>query len=119
MLQIVVGWMRRQFGFVPVETVAIQGEDALHSDSIAVSQDASQNGIRFQIDQFQGLFERIGYWETVEFFTARGRSIEGPEDFDRGADGGLDGIIRITAPTDRGAQIVAGKIRMIILKHDY
>jgi hypothetical protein len=124
MLQVVIGWIQHRLGFLPVDTITIDGADALDIGPAGLAQEltgaaASQIGIRFQLDEFRRLFNRIGHWETVEFFTARGRPIEGPDDFDKGADGGLDGIIRITAPTERGARIIAGRISKIIVKQDY
>ena len=58
MLQVVIGWVGRQFRFLPVETVVIDGVDALGSDGAELLHeiagiDASQNGMRFQIDQFR------------------------------------------------------------------
>ena len=124
MLQVVIGWIQHRLRFLPVDTITIDGADSLDIGPAKPAQelagvDASQIGIRFQLDEFRRLFSRVGHWETVEFFTARGRPIEGPEDFDKGADGGLDGIIRITAPTERGARIIAGRVSKIIVKQDY
>jgi hypothetical protein len=72
MLQVVIGWIQHRLGFLPVDTITIDGADALDIGPAPLAQEltgavASQIGIRFQLDEFRRLFNRIGHWETVEF----------------------------------------------------
>jgi hypothetical protein len=76
-------------------------------------------GLRFHRDEFSRLFEAVDGWPTVEFLTARGLPIDGFDDLPRSADGGIDLVVRITAPTERGARNIAGRIRNMIVNQRY
>jgi hypothetical protein len=51
--------------------------------------------------------------------TASGRPIESIRDVPKGADGGIDVVIRIVTDTEHGARVVAGKIRRMIVQQAY
>lgn len=109
MIQFVVGWVKDFFDrskirvFNPVETVT-----------------ASQIGYHFEHHELRRLMVRLKRFETVEFTDVYGAALtlEGiAERF--GKDGGIDCVIHIVAPTDRGAKNVAARIRNIIIRGDY
>lgn len=109
MIQLVVGWVKDFFNpskvqeFKPVEKVT-----------------PSRMGYYFEHDELKRLMKRLKNFETVEFTDASGTSLT-PESIDKrfGKDGGIDCIIRIVAPTEKGASNVAGRIRNILVNGDY
>jgi hypothetical protein len=109
-IQFVVGWVKETFfhfstveEFEPVETVT-----------------ASRRGYNFEHDELKSLMARLERFETVEFTDGYGASLT-PESIDKrfGKDGGIDCVIHIVAPTEKGAKNVAARIRNIIIKGDY
>lgn len=80
----------------------------------------SKMGYHFEHDELKRLMYRLHRFETVEFTDAYGTPLS-PETIDKryGKDGGIDCVIRIVAPTERGASNVAGRIRNIIISGDY
>jgi hypothetical protein len=104
MLQIIVDWIGRLGKSQPEEVYVPTPRE---------------EGIRFQRDEFERLLNAIGHWRSVEFFTAHNVRIEDTEDVPKGADGGIDAIIRIVASTEHGAKIIAGRIRNIIVTQKY
>jgi hypothetical protein len=79
----------------------------------------SELGIRFQRKEFRKLLKAVGHWPSVELMTASGRPIESMRDVPKGADGGIDAVIRIVTDTEHGARVVAGKIRRMIVQQAY
>ena len=75
----------------------------------------SEMGFKFQADELSWLMDNLKGFETVEFLDPRGGGVLDPNH--KGADGGIDCIIRITATTERAAHQVAGKIRQRIIRH--
>ncbi|MCG9892458.1 MAG: hypothetical protein MH252_15480 [Thermosynechococcaceae cyanobacterium MS004] len=109
MIQLVVGWVKHFFGLSNVE------------EFTSVEQvTPSQMGYRFEHEELKRLMERLKGFETVEFTDAYGEPLIS-ESIDQrfGQDGGIDCIIRIVAPTERGAKNVATRIRNILVKGDY
>jgi hypothetical protein len=106
MLQVVIDWVGRQFGRNRPRVIEVRPSP-------------SEMGFRFQREEFEKLFSVVGHWASVEFFTAWGMPIDAPDDLPRGPDGGVDGVIRITAQTEHGAKIVAGRIRTMLVRQSY
>jgi hypothetical protein len=108
-IQLVVGWVKQFFNlsnvqeFTPVEQVT-----------------PSQKGYQFEHEELKRLMIRLKGFETVEFTDAYGQMLTA-ESIDQrfGSDGGIDCIIRIVAPTERGAKNIATRIRNILVKGDY
>ena len=88
-------------------------------EALANAPSPREVGIRFHRDEFSRLFDAVENWPTVEFITARGLPIECVEDLPRGADGGIDVIVRIVAPTQHGARIIAGRLRKMLVQQAY
>lgn len=102
-LTAVVGWIRGLFGFQAVEEVS-----------------ASEAGYRFEHDELKRLMARLSSFPSVEFSDAYGGPLTAEIIAQRkGPDGGVDCVIRIIAPTEKGAKNVAGRIRSIIRARDY
>lgn len=109
MIKLVVGWVKDFFNFSkvahfkPVTTVT-----------------PSRMGYYFEHDELKRLMKRLKNFETVEFTDASGTPLTA-ESIDKrfGKDGGIDCIIHIIAPTERGANNVAGRIRNILVSGDY
>ena len=108
MIQIVVGWVQSMFG-PEVEVV----------DEIEVQSTPSKLGYRFQRAQFERLFNGIKDWPSIEFLDAYGDPITSLDDVSEGPDGGVDAVIRITTRTEKGAKIVASRVRAMILGRRY
>lgn len=108
-IQLVVGWIKKFFkppqteDFKPVETVT-----------------PSQMGYYFEHNELKRLMIRLARFETVEFTDVYGTPLT-PEKIDKrfGRDGGIDCVLHIVAPTERGAANVATRIRNIIVRGDY
>ncbi|MCT7973963.1 hypothetical protein [Laspinema olomoucense] len=109
MIQLIVGWVQDFFNFSnvkefkPVEKLT-----------------PSQKGYKFEHDELKRLMLRLKRFETVEFTDVEGTPLT-PQIVENryGKDGGIDCVIRIIAPTERGAKIVATKIRNILINGDY
>jgi hypothetical protein len=65
------------------------------------------------------LLNTVGHWDTIEFFTADRVPIDTIDDLPRGPDDGIDAMVRITARTERGALIIAGRLRSIMVNQSY
>jgi hypothetical protein len=119
MLQIVVDWIERRLGSQPevVPPVTDAQLEGLTRQEEGLT--PREEGIRFQREEFERLLNAIGHWQSIEFLTAHGAPIEDIEDVPKGADGGIDVIIRIVADTEHGAKIIAGKIRKMIVTQKY
>lgn len=108
-IQLVVGWVRDFFNssrveeFKPVETVT-----------------PSRMGYHFEHDELKRLMVRLKRFETVKFTDVYGTELTA-ESIDKrfGKDGGIDCVIQIVAPTERGAKNVATRIRNILIKGEY
>ncbi len=87
--------------------------------AIATAPSPRELGIRFHRDEFSRLFDAVETWPTVEFTTARGLPVECVDDLPRGADGGIDVIVRIVAPTEHGARVIAGRLRKMLVHQAY
>ena len=74
---------------------------------------------RFHRQEFARLFEAVEHWPSVEFLTAGGIPVEAVDDLPRSADGGIDVIVRIVAPTERGARNIAGRLRNMLVSQSY
>ena len=73
----------------------------------------------WKFEEFRKLLKAVGHWPSVELMTASGRPIESIRDVPKGADGGIDVVIRIVTDTEHGALVIAGKIRRMIVQQAY
>jgi hypothetical protein len=117
MLRFIVDWLDRRWR--EPETVDIEVFDVVHSPTPDAGLTRSQQGIRFQREEFQRLLKAVGHWESIEFLTAYGSPIASIDDVPAGPDGGIDCVVRITASTERGASVIAGKLRAKIVRQSY
>lgn len=110
MIQMIVGWVRDFFNnssnvveFREIEKIT-----------------PSKMGYKFEHEELKRLMKRLKRFETVEFTDAYGSPLT-PEIIENrfGSDGGIDCILHIVAPTEKGASNVATRIRNIIVKGDY
>lgn len=109
MIQFVVGWVKDFLNFPkveqfqPVETVT-----------------PSRRGYNFEHDELKRIMVRLKNFETVRFTDVYDISLT-PDSIDKrfGKDGGIDCVIHIIAPTERGAKNVASRLRNIIVNGDY
>jgi len=122
MLRFVVDWLTGANSLPAIEVEPSVARDASailqfleQQQGLANAPTPRERGLRFHREEFARLFEAVEGWPTVEFVTARGLPVESVDDLPRSADGGIDVVVRIIAPTERGARIVAGRIRSIIL----
>lgn len=108
-IQLVVGWMKDLFNFPKV--VDFKPVDTLTP---------SQMGYVFEHNELKLMMKRLKGFETVEFTDVSGVKLT-PESIENrfGADGGIDCVINIIAPTEKGAKNVASRIRNIIINGDY
>ncbi|MEC4806418.1 MAG: hypothetical protein SAJ12_11720 [Jaaginema sp. PMC 1079.18] len=108
MIQLVVGWVKDFLNF----------SDFHQKETIKVSK--SEAGYIFEHEELKRLMDRLKNFETVEFTDVSGTRLT-PESIKErfGPDGGIDCIIRIVAPTERGASNVATRIRNILIRGDY
>jgi hypothetical protein len=142
MLRLIVDWVGRKFSRPP-ETIEVTGNAVVAADDaevrVEVGHEApaaalqvldqvipeaeepspSELGIRFQRKEFRKLLKAVGHWPSVELMTASGRPIESIRDVPKGADGGIDVVIRILTDTEHGARVIAGKIRRMIVQQAY
>jgi hypothetical protein len=139
MLRLIVDWVGRKIGLSHPQEIIIRDRDIIAPDipdeparPLAPELDAlarelddkpeptpRELGIRFQHREFRRLLNAVGHWPTVEFFTANGAPIETMRDVPRGADGGIDVVIRVVADTELGAKRIAGRIRNMIVRQSY
>lgn len=143
MLRLIVDWVGRKFSRPP-ETIEVVGNAIIAAEDADAQTDVapelsgtalhvleqiipeeleqptpSELGIRFQRKEFRKLLKAVGHWPSVELMTASGRPIESMRDVPKGADGGIDAIIRIVTDTEHGARVIAGKIRRMIVQQAY
>lgn len=80
----------------------------------------SADGYYFEHEELKRLMRRLKRFETVEFTDVEGTPLT-PDIIEKrfSPDGGIDCIIHIIAPTERGANIVATRIRNILVNGDY
>lgn len=78
---------------------------------------ASDIGYKVEADQAERLLERFKGFSTVKITDLYGRPVTMP--LRKGADGGIDLIFTISAPTEAGMKVVYGKVKRIILDNDY
>lgn len=103
MFKAIVGWINNFFNFVEVEQVS-----------------SSETGYKFEHDEIKRIIKRLKNFDTVQITDAYGSPLTSDIiDKRYGADGGIDCVIKIIAPTEKGAKIVAGKIRNILISRDY
>ena len=126
MLQVVVDWLTG-----PASLPGIELDPPITRDASAILEflkrqladaqapSARELGIRFHRHEFSRLFEAVEGWPTVEFITAHGLPIDCVDDLPRGADGGIDVIVRIVTPTEHGARVVAGRLRKMLVQQAY
>ena len=125
MIQLVVGWVKNFFElpgkveqFKPVETLtdSQSGYKFEHFETPT----PSQRGYKFEHDELKRIMERLKGFETVELTDVYGTLLT-PDSIDErfGKDGGIDCVIHIIAPTERGAKNVATRLRNIIVNGDY
>ncbi|MEY3868566.1 MAG: hypothetical protein RLZZ338_2457 [Cyanobacteriota bacterium] len=109
MIQLVVGWVKDFLNFSKVKEFK-QVEKVT----------PSRLGYAFEHDELKRLMNRLKNFETVQFTDASGTPLT-PESISQrfGKDGGIDCIIHVIAPTERGANNVAGRIRNILKSGDY
>jgi hypothetical protein len=125
MLRFVVGWLAGAHpSAIRVELPVARDASAIleflrRQEALAKAPTPRELGIRFHRDEFTRLFEAAESWPTVEFITSRGLPIESVDDLPRGADGGIDVIVRIVAPTERGARNIAGRLRNMLVQQAY
>lgn len=138
MLRLIVDWVGRKLGRPP-ETIEVVGNATLGAEDLSAEMEPhstvlevleqvipereqptpSELGIRFQRNEFRKLLRAVGHWPSVELMTASGRPIETMRDVPKGADGGIDAVIRIVTDTEHGARVIAGKIRRMIVQQAY
>jgi hypothetical protein len=124
LVQLVTGWLDRTLSFITIGKVTLfsKGYRIEDEQGVTVNQQEtpSKRGYRFEHEELKRLMYRLRHFETVEFTDAYGTPIS-PETIEQryGADGGIDCIIRIVAPTERGARNVQGRIRNIIIRGNY
>jgi hypothetical protein len=111
MIDLLVGFLKNVGNLLKFNQV-----DKITPDKIT----PSQRGYKFEHDELKRLMERLKRFETVEFTDTKGTPLT-PDTIDRrfGPDGGIDCVIRIIAPTERGANNVATRIRNILINGDY
>ena len=126
MLRFVVDWLSGVDSLPAIEVEAPIARDAsaiLHflrrQQTVAEAPSPREVGLRFHREEFSRLFDAIDGWPTVEFITSHGLPVTSVEDLPRSADGGIDVVVRIVTPTERGARIVAGRIRSMIVNQQY
>jgi hypothetical protein len=126
MLRFVVDWLSGADSLPAIEVEAPVARDASailqflkRQQAIEESPTPRELGIRFHRHEFSRLFEAVEGWPTVEFITSHGLPVESVDDLPRSADGGIDIVVRIVTPTERGARIVAGRIRNMIVNQQY
>lgn len=126
MLRFVVGWLAgaHPSSAIKVELPIARDASAIleflrRQEALAKAPTRRELGIRFHRDEFTRLFEAAEGWPTVEFITSRGLPIESVDDLPRGADGGIDVIVRIVAPTERGARNIASRLRNMLVQQAY
>lgn len=126
MLRFVVDWLSgaNSLPAIDVEPTVARDASAIlqflkRQQDRAEAPSPREVGIRFHRDEFSRLFDAVEGWPTVEFITAQGLPIESVDDLPRSADGGIDVVVRIVTPTERGARIVAGRIRHMIVNQQY
>lgn len=126
MLRFVVDWLSNSNPLPAIEAPPPIARDASAIVEYLKRQDEAERaptprelGIRFHQSEFARLFEAVEGWPTVEFITARGLPIDGVDDLPKGADGGIDVIVRILTPTEHGARIVAGRLRKMLVEQAY
>ncbi len=80
----------------------------------------SQKGYNFEHCELICLMNRLINFETVMFTDAYGVKLT-PQIVRKryGRDGGIDFVIHIVAPTERGARSIATRVRNIIINEDY
>ena len=109
MIGLVVGWVKDFINFDKV--INFRKKDEITP---------SQMGYHFEHEELKRLMYRLRRFETVEFTDAYGSPLSSEAIEKRfGKDGGIDCIIHIIAPTERGASNVAGRIRNILIDGDY
>ncbi len=126
MLRFVVDWLSGADSLPAIDVEMPVARDASailqflkRQQALAEAPTPRERGIRFHRDEFSRLFEAVDGWPTVEFITSHGLPISCVEDLPRSADGGIDVVVRIVTPTERGARIVAGRIRNMIVNQQY
>jgi hypothetical protein len=114
MIELVVGWVQDFFNFSNVRE--FKPVETIRPSKVT----PSKRGYYFEHDELKRLMERLKRFETVEFTDAYGTPLT-PESIDKrfGRDGGIDCVIHIVAPTERGANNVATRIRNILINGDY
>lgn len=80
----------------------------------------SQQGYAFEHEELKRLMDRLKGFATVKITDVYNAPLS-PESIDqrRGPDGGIDCVIHIIAPTERGARQIASRVRNILLRGDY
>lgn len=111
MLRLIVDWVGRKFSRPP-ETIEVTGNAVVAADDAEVRVEV---GHEAPATALQVLDQVI----PVELMTASGRPIESIRDVPKGADGGIDVVIRIVTDTEHGARVIAGKIRRMIVQQAY
>ena len=126
MLRFVVDWLSGvdSLPAIEVETPVARDASAIleflrRQQTLEASPSPREVGLRFHREEFSRLFEAIDGWPTVEFITSHGLPVTSVEELPRSADGGIDVVVRIITPTERGARIVAGRIRSMIVNQQY
>jgi len=80
---------------------------------------ASEMGYAFQQTELCKLTQRLNGWKSVKVMNLRGDIIYSVCDMPRGKDGGIDAIIVVTTPTERGSRQIIGRIIQIMKKQNY
>lgn len=118
MLTLITGWLQQVGNLIgfPKSIGYKTSEQFIEVDRIS----SSAFGYKTEHDEIKRLMKRLSRFETVEFTDAKGDPMDiTTVDQRYGKDGGIDCVIRIVAPTERGASNVAARIRNIIIKGDY
>ena len=120
-MRFVVDWLAgaNSLPAIDVETPVARDPSAIlqflkRQQAVEEAPTPRERGLQFHREEFSRLFEAVEGWPTVEFITSHGLPIASVDDLPRSADGGIDVVVRIVTPTERGARIVAGRIRSMI-----
>lgn len=86
------------------------------SKGIAGEGSRSEIGYQFQFEMAEKLYDRVEGFKTVTFWDMNGNMLSRGDLRKRGADGGLDLLIKIEAKTELASRQVAGKVWKIMQK---
>ena len=113
-IQLVVGWVQDFFNFYKAEE--FKPVEIVTPEIVT----ASRRGYNFEHNELKRLMVRLKGFDTIEFTDVKGTAMT-PDSIESrfGKDGGIDCVIHIITPTEKGARNVATRIRNILVEGDY